>query len=92
MVIKRALEIVERVDFAPSAIRTDLAGPRVFPAYLYAAAELVNRAADMASESASLTRDSERGWRVFHQQVQQVLAEYSNKVIADEDTRQAQED
>ena len=90
-VIKRALEIVECVDFAPSAIRMDLAGPRVFPAYLYAAAELVNRAADMASESASLTRDSERRWRVFHQQVQQVLAESANRAEASEDARQAPE-
>ena len=31
-VLKRALEIVERVDFAPPAVRADLAGPRVFPA------------------------------------------------------------
>ena len=90
-VLKRALEIVERVDFAPSAVRTDLAGPRIFSAYLYAAAELINRAADMASESTNLTRDSERRWRVFHQQVQQVLAEYSNRAGASEDARQAPE-
>ena len=90
-VIKRALEIVERVDFAPSAVRTDLAGPRVFPAYLYAAAELINRAADIASESAGLTHDNERRWRVFHRQVQPVLAESANRAGASEDARQAPE-
>jgi hypothetical protein len=91
MVIKRALEIVEQVDFAPAAIRADLAGPRVFPAYLYAAAELVNRAADLASESTSLTHDNERRWRVFHQRVHQVLAEFPNRAALDEAARQARE-
>jgi hypothetical protein len=43
-VLKRALEILERVDFAPPASCTDLAGPRIFPEYLYAASELINRA------------------------------------------------
>jgi len=91
MVNKRALEIVERVDFAPSAVRTDLAGPRVLPAYLYAAAELLSRAADIASESAILTYDNERRWRVFHQQLQQVLAESANRAGAYEDAQQAPE-
>jgi len=91
MVIKRALEIVEQVNFAPSAIRADLAGPRVFPEYLYAASELINRAADIASESASLTHDNERRWRVFHQRVQQVLAEFPNRAGASEEARQAPE-
>jgi hypothetical protein len=90
-VIKRAVEIVEQVDFAPSAIRADLAGPRFFPEYLYSAAELVNRAADMASESASLVHDNERRWRVYHRRVQQVLAEYPNRAGASEDARQAPE-
>ena len=90
-VLKRALEIVEKVDFTPPAIRADLAGPRFFPEYLYAAAELINRAADIASESASLTHDNERRWRVFHQRVQQVLAEFPNRAVADEDARQAPE-
>jgi hypothetical protein len=91
LVLKRALEIVEQVDFAPPAIRADLAGPRVFPDYLYAAAELVYRAADMASESASLTHDNERRWRVYHQRVQQVLAESRARAVADEDAQQAPE-
>ena len=91
MVLKRALEIVEQVNFAPAAIRADLAGPRVFPEYLYAASELVNRAADMASESASLTHDNERRWRVFHQRVQQVLADFLNRAGTSEEARQAPE-
>jgi len=89
MVLKRALEIVEHVNFAPAAIRADLAEARLFPAYLYAASELINRAADIASESASLTHDNERRWRVFHQRVQQVLAEFPNRAGASEEARQA---
>jgi len=71
-VVRRALQIVERVDFAPPAARADLAEPRVFPEYLYAATELLDRAADITSESASLTHDNDRRWRVFRQRVQQV--------------------
>ena len=52
-VVRRVLQIVERVDFAPPGVRADLAGPRVFPEYLYAATELLDRAADITSESAS---------------------------------------
>ena len=91
MVIKRALEILDRVDFAPPAIRADLSGPRIFPQYLYAASELIARAADMASESAGLVHDNERRWRIFRERVQQVLAEFPNRAVADEDARQAPE-
>ena len=90
-VIKRALEILDCVDFAPPAIRADLTGPRIFPEYLYAASELIARAADMVSESACLVHDSERRWRVFRQRVQQVLAEFPNGAGASEEARQAPE-
>jgi hypothetical protein len=90
-VIKRALEILDRVDFVPPTIRTDLSGPRVCPRYLYAASELIARAADMVSEAACLVHDNERRWRVFRERVQQVIREYPNRSVADEDARQVPE-
>lgn len=73
--LKRTLDILEGVDFTPSAIRADMAGPRVFPEYLYAAAEIINRAADLASESAVLTHDNEKRWRDYRSCAQQAYEE-----------------
>jgi len=61
----RAAGILDQVDFAPAALRADLAGFGFAPRYLYSAAELVDRAADLLSESAGLVHDNERRWRVF---------------------------
>jgi hypothetical protein len=72
--LHRALDILEQTDLSPSAIRSDLAGPRFTPQYLYAAAELIDRAADLAAQSAILIHDNERRWRVFHDQVAQVAS------------------
>jgi hypothetical protein len=68
--LQRAVEILDRIDFAPAAIRADLRGSRVVPRYLYAAAELVDRAADLLAEGAVLVHDSERRWRVFWERVE----------------------
>ena len=75
LLIGRALEIVERVDFSPRAVRADLSGRRVFPGYLYSASELVDRAADLMSESAVLVHDNERRWRVFRERVEEISNE-----------------
>ncbi|MEU8517679.1 hypothetical protein AB0C76_39810 [Kitasatospora sp. NPDC048722] len=71
--LQRAVEILERVDFGPKALRADLNGARVSPQLLYSAAELASRAADMLSDSAGLVNDNERHWRTFHARVEQVL-------------------
>ena len=63
--LRRALEIVDRIDFSPAAVRADLAGERADAPLLYAASELVDRAADLVVESATLVHDNERRWRVF---------------------------
>lgn len=68
-VLTRALEILDQVDFAPAAVRADLTSDRIVPEYLYSAAELIDRAADLASVSASLTHDNDRRWRVFRDRV-----------------------
>ena len=75
LLIGRALEILERVKFSPPAVRADLTGPRVFPSYLYSASELIDRAADVVSESATLVHDNERRWRVFRGRVEEASNE-----------------
>jgi hypothetical protein len=72
-VLLRAAEILEHVDFAPAALRADLAGTRSAPARLYSAAEMIAHAADLFSGSAGVEQDSERRWRVFRQRVSEVL-------------------
>jgi hypothetical protein len=70
--LRRAVVIMQRVDFSPSALRTDLAGARSAPRYLYSAAELINHAADLSAASSVLTHEDERRWRIFHQRVEQI--------------------
>ncbi len=70
--LRRAVEILEVVDFTPAAIRADLAEKRLVPRYLYSAAELIDRAADLLAEGAVLVHDSERRWRVFHERVEAI--------------------
>ncbi len=72
--LRRALEIIDRVDFSPAALRSDLAGDRTAAAYLYSASELLDRAADLAAHSAMLVHDNERRWRVFGERVRQLKA------------------
>ena len=73
--LTRANEILDQVDFTPAALRTDLAGPRLAPRYLYSAAELIDHAADLLAQSAVLVHESERRWRVFAERVEMLRAE-----------------
>jgi hypothetical protein len=70
--LHRAVAVMERIDFSPSALRKDLAGARSAPAYLYSAAELINHGADLAAASSVLTHENERRWRIFHERVEQI--------------------
>jgi hypothetical protein len=70
--LRRAVAMMERVDFSPGALRKDLAEARTAPDYLYAAAELINHAADLAAASSVLTHENERRWRIFHERVEQI--------------------
>jgi hypothetical protein len=72
--MERAAEILEHVDFTPSALRADLAGRQVSTGLLYSAAEMISHAADLCSESAGLVHDNERRWRTFRHRVGLVLA------------------
>ena len=62
--LRRAVTVMERVDFSPAALRADLAGARSAAGYLYAAAELINHAADLSAASSVLTHEDERRWRI----------------------------
>jgi hypothetical protein len=74
--VRRALEVLDAVELTPAVIRADLAGARIFPDYLYSASELLDRAADLVVESATLVHDNERRWRVFRERAAR-LAEAS---------------
>ena len=67
--LRRAVAVLGRVDFAPAALRADLAGPRTAVPYLFSASELIDHAADLITQSAGLVHDNERRWRVFHDRV-----------------------
>jgi hypothetical protein len=72
--LHRAVEILERIDFAPAALRADLAAGGTAAKRLYSAAELIARAADLLSDSAGLVHDNERRWRGFRARVEQIVA------------------
>ena len=69
----RAADMLDRVDLTPAAVRADLAGPRVASCRVFAAAEVVSRAADLCCESAALVHDNERRWRVTRERTEQLL-------------------
>jgi hypothetical protein len=71
-VLARALDILDRVDFSPAALRADLAADATAPRFLYSAAELVARAADLLSDSAGLVLDNEPRWRRFRARVEEL--------------------
>ena len=72
--LRRAVAVMEQVDFTPAALRKDLAGARSAPAYLFSAAELISHAADLSAASSVLTHENERRWRIFHERVEQITA------------------
>ena len=70
---RRAVDLLLALDLSPEGIRADLAAPRSFPGYLHSASELLDRAADLAAESAVLVHDNERRWRVFRARVEAIV-------------------
>ena len=66
---KRAVEILNKIDFSPHALREGIDGLQIYVDYLYSASELLDRAADIASESAILVHDNEKRWRMFNNKV-----------------------
>ncbi len=72
--LRRALDVVEQIDFTPRALREDLAGDRRNPAYLYTASEMLDTAADLYTRSSTLVHENERRWRIFGERVRQLRA------------------
>lgn len=72
--LRRALDLLAQVDFAPAALREDIAGPRQAPAYLLSGSELIDRAADLLADSAKLVHENERRWRVFSARVEEIAS------------------
>ena len=68
--LDRSVAILKRIDFSPAALRADLAAGRDSARYLYSATELIDRAADLAAQSATLVHENERRWRVFGDRVE----------------------
>lgn len=71
--LTRAADVLQQLDLSPPAIRTDLEAGAQSVAYLYSAVELIDHAADLLSDSASLIHDNERRWREFHTQIASIL-------------------
>jgi hypothetical protein len=67
--LHRAVDVLERVDLSPPALRVDLQGSRSSPRLVHSSVELIDRAADLLSDSAGLVHDNERRWRVFRERV-----------------------
>jgi hypothetical protein len=74
-ILHRAVELLERVEFTPSALRHDLESGRVAPRLLHSAFELIAHAADLLSDSAGLVHDNEPRWRRFRARVHEVVHE-----------------
>ncbi len=67
--LHRAIDVVDVIEFTPAAVRADLEGSRANSRYLHSAVELIDRAADLMSDSAGLVHDNERRWRLFRERV-----------------------
>jgi len=68
-VLHRGVDLLDAVDFSPSSVRDDLDGPRTNTHLMHSAVELLDRAADLLSDSAGLVHDNERRWRMFRRRV-----------------------
>ncbi|MEZ5143524.1 MAG: hypothetical protein R2726_13545 [Acidimicrobiales bacterium] len=71
--LQRGVDLLDAVDFQPSAVRADLDGPRSYSALMYSAIELIDRAADLLSDSAGLVHDNEPRWRHFRHKLLPLL-------------------
>jgi hypothetical protein len=67
--LHRAVDVLDRAEVSPEALRADLVGARTTPRLIHSAVELIDRAADLLSDSAGLVHDNERRWRVFRERV-----------------------
>ena len=50
-VLDRAVDLLDHIDFTPTSLRADLAGPAVSTQHVYAAAEMIDHASDLLGHS-----------------------------------------
>jgi hypothetical protein len=74
-VLRRAIALLTMIDFSPPALRADLEGNGDAVPYLLSASELIDRAADLLTASATLVHENERRWRVFAERVEEIRSE-----------------
>jgi hypothetical protein len=67
--LARAADLLDAIDFRPATLREDLRTPA---GYLFSAAELLDRAVDLTTQSAALVHDNERRWRVFRERAETI--------------------
>lgn len=72
LLLSRAADILDEIDFTPARLRADLAADRTTPGYIYAATMLLDRAVDLMATSTTLTRDSEPAWRAWSHRAEQI--------------------
>jgi hypothetical protein len=72
-VLDRAADLLDHIDFTPTSLRADLAGPAVSTQHVYAAGEMIDHASDLLGQFATLVHDNERRWRVFHARLQEII-------------------
>ena len=65
----RAVEMLDRLTLTPEALRTALIADHFVPNLIHSATELIDRAADLLSDSAGLVHENERRWRTFRARV-----------------------
>ena len=78
-ILHRAVELLEKVEFTPSALRQDLESERVSPRLLHSVFELIAHAADLLSDSAGLVHDNEPRWRRFRARVDEVVHDLDSR-------------
>ena len=71
--LRRAVAILDRVDFTAAGLRADLGGERRASDYVFSAAELIDQAADLTAQGATLVHRNERKWRVFNARIRMLL-------------------
>lgn len=67
--LRQALELIDRIELTPEALATDLAGRRSYGDLLQTAAEMLERAAALANESACFVENLDTRWRKFRAQI-----------------------
>ena len=65
----RAVGVLDRVELTPAAISADVAGQRSYTLVVQLAAEMLERAAALAAQSALFVADFDKRWHLLRQQM-----------------------